>query len=312
MARYGTDKPDIRFGMEIAELSDLFADTEFKAFSGALESGGVVAGINAGPQELSRGGFDALVERAVGLGARGLVWIVVEDDGTLRSPVSKFLSADEQGGLVDALSAAPGDTVLVVADQTRVAQTVLGSLRLELGKPSGHTDLAFLWVIDFPMFAVGEAGELIPEHHPFTAPYDVAEMRDHPGTALSRAYDLVLNGSELGSGSERIHDPTTQTTVFGILGISDEEAESRFGWFVRALRYGTPPHAGFAVGIDRLVAILQDEANIREVIPFPKTQTGVDPLTASPSRVVDAQLQELGIDLRPEVLEALEEEAAGD
>jgi aspartyl-tRNA synthetase len=312
MARYGTDKPDVRFGMEIAELSSLFANTEFKAFSGALDGGGIVAGINAGPQHLSRAGFDALVERAVGLGAKGLVWIVVEDDGTLRSPVAKFLSADEQGALVGALNAAPDDTLLVVADQTRVAQTVLGSLRLDLGKPSGHADLAFLWVTDFPMFAVGEGGELIPEHHPFTAPYDVAEMRDHPGTAMSRAYDLVLNGSELGSGSERIHDPKTQKTVFDILGISDEEAESRFGWFMRALRYGTPPHAGFAVGIDRLVAILQDEPNIREVIPFPKTQTGADPLTASPSRVVDAQLEELGIDLRPEVREALEEEAAGD
>ena len=312
IARYGTDKPDIRFAMEIVDLSANFGDTEFKAFAGALGSGGIVAGINAGVLELSRTGLDALVERAVGLGAKGLVWLVVEPDGTLRSPVAKFLGDAEQEGLVDALGGAPGDTLLVVADATRTAQRVLGALRLDLGRPKDHDDLAFLWVVDFPVFAVGEAGELVPEHHPFTAPYDVDEMRDHPETALSRAYDLVLDGAELGSGSERIHDPRTQKTVFDILGISDEEAESRFGWFVRALRYGTPPHAGFAVGIDRLVAILQNEPNIREVIPFPKTQTGIDPLTASPSRVVDAQLAELGIDLRPEVREALEEEAAED
>ncbi|HSM02414.1 MAG TPA: aspartate--tRNA ligase [Acidimicrobiia bacterium] len=312
MARYGTDKPDIRFGMELVELSEIFAATEFKAFAGALGAGGIVAGINAGPQDLSRAGFDGLVERAVALGAKGLVWMVVEEDGTLRSPVAKFLSADEQGALIDTLGAAPGDTLLVVADDTRVAQAVLGALRLDLGKPSGHDELAFVWVIDFPMFAVEDGGDLVPEHHPFTAPYDVAEMRDHPVRALSRAYDLVLNGTELGSGSERIHDPTTQKTVFDILGISDEEAESRFGWFIRALRYGTPPHAGFAVGIDRLVAVLRDEANIREVIPFPKTQTGVDPLTSSPSRVVDSQLEELGIDLRSEVRQALEEEATQD
>jgi aspartyl-tRNA synthetase len=312
MARYGTDKPDIRFGMEIADLSGLFGATEFKAFAGALGAGGIVAGINTGAQDLSRSGFDALVERAVALGAKGLVWMVVESDGSLRSPVAKFLSAAEQEGLIAALAAGPGDTLLIVADATRVAQAVLGALRLELGKPSGHDELALLWVVDFPVFAVGPNGELMPEHHPFTAPYEVTEMRDHPETALSRAYDLVLNGSELGSGSERIHDPRTQKTVFDILGISDEEAESRFGWFMRALRYGTPPHAGFAVGIDRLVAILQGEPNIREVIPFPKTQTGTDPLTGSPGPVAGEQLAELGIDLRPEVKQALEEEAAAD
>ena len=312
MARYGTDKPDVRFGMELTDLTEIFEGTGFKAFAGAIEAGGIIVGINAGARDLSRAGFDTLVERAVGLGAKGLVWAVVEEGGELRSPVAKFLSVDEQQALLKTLGAGPGDTLLVVADEARTARTVLGALRLDLGKPAGHDELAFLWVVDFPMFAVEEGRELIPEHHPFTAPYDVAEMRDHPETALSRAYDLVLNGTELGSGSERIHDPTTQKTVFDILGISDEEAESRFGWFMRALRYGTPPHAGFAVGIDRLIAILQGEPNIREVIPFPKTQTGTDPLTASPSRVVDSQLEELGIELRPEVREALEEEAASD
>jgi aspartyl-tRNA synthetase len=200
-----------------------------------------------------------------------------------------------------ALEASPGDLLLIVADTKRVASRVLGQLRLELGKPTGHDDLAFLFVVDFPVFDVDDDGGLTPAHHPFTAPHDVAEMRDSPESALSRAYDMVLNGSELGSGSVRIHDPEVQAAVFDVLGITRQDAERRFGWFLEALRYGTPPHAGFAIGIDRLVAIIQDEPNIREVMPFPKTQTGADPLTGSPSRVEDSQLDELGIDVRPEV-----------
>jgi aspartyl-tRNA synthetase len=305
MARYGTDKPDIRFGMQIVDLSEIFADTEFKAFSGALAAGGLVAGINAGALGLSRSGFDALVERAQGLGARGLVWMVVEPDGSLRSPVAKFLSGSEMGSLAEALGAGPGDTLLVVADDATITRAVLGALRLQLGQPEGHDELAFLWVTDFPVFEVLGDGKYAPAHHPFTAPASVQEMEESPATAVSRAYDLVLNGSELGSGSERIHDPEIQARVFRTLGISDEEAQSRFGWFMRGLRYGTPPHAGFAVGIDRIIAILRNEPNIREVIPFPKTQTGHDPLTQSPGYVDDAQLEELGIDLRPEVRVAL-------
>jgi aspartyl-tRNA synthetase len=180
-----------------------------------------------------------------------------------------------------------------------------------MGKPPSHDELRFLCVTDFPVFAVSDDGSLAPEHHPFTAPYSVDEMRDHPTAALSRAYDLVLNGVELGSGSERIHDSRVQKQVFEVLGISDREAESRFGWFMRALQYGTPPHAGFAVGIDRLVMILQNEPNIREVIPFPKTQSGYDPMTDSPGPVDDTQLIELGIDLRPEVREAAGDGPAG-
>jgi aspartyl-tRNA synthetase len=305
MARYGTDKPDIRFGMQIVDLSEIFADTEFKAFSGALAAGGLVAGINAGALGLSRSGFDALVERAQGFGARGLVWMVVEPDGSLRSPVAKFLSGSEMGSLAEALGAGPGDTLLVVADDATITRAVLGALRLQLGQPEGHDELAFLWVTDFPVFEVLGDGKYAPAHHPFTAPASVQEMEESPATAVSRAYDLVLNGSELGSGSERIHDPEIQARVFRTLGISDEEAQSRFGWFMRGLRYGTPPHAGFAVGIDRIIAILRNEPNIREVIPFPKTQTGHDPLTQSPGYVDDAQLEELGIDLRPEVRVAL-------
>jgi aspartyl-tRNA synthetase len=234
--------------------------------------------------------------------------MVVEDDGTLRSPVAKFLSAAELAGIVGAFEAGPGDVLLIVADRAALTSSVLGQLRVELGQPEAHDELAFLFVVDFPVFDVSDDGSLTPAHHPFTAPVDVAEMRSHPETAISKAYDLVLNGSELGSGSVRIHDPDVQAAVFDILGISGEDAASRFGWFLEALRYGTPPHAGFAIGVDRLVSILQNEPNIREVIPFPKTQTGADPLTGSPGRVEAAQLADVGIGIAPEVEAAWAEE----
>ena len=301
IARYGTDKPDIRFGMEILDLAAVFASTEFRAFRGVLDAGGAIRGINAGAHGLSRSGLDALVVRAQELGAKGLVWAVVEDDGTLRSPVAKFLGDAEQAALVETLAATGGDVLLIVADQPEVAALVLGQLRLQLGRPPGHDELAYAFIVDFPVFEVGTDGSLAAAHHPFTSPHDVDEMRDSPQTALSNAYDMVLNGIELGSGSVRIHDPEVQAKVFEILGISPEDAERRFGWFLEALRYGTPPHAGFAIGVDRMISILQNEDNIREVMPFPKTQTGGDPLTGSPSRVEDGQLRELGIDIRPEV-----------
>ena len=313
MERYGTDKPDIRFGMELRDLAPVFAASEFKAFAGVLAMNGSIRGLNAGPLGLSRSGLDALSARAQELGARGLVWMVVEEDGSLRSPVAKFLSEDELAGIRTTLAAQPGDVLCLVADETQIALEVLGQIRIELGQPTGHEELAYLFVVDFPVFERNEDGDFVALHHPFTAPVDVREMREDPGHAISKAYDLVLNGSELGSGSVRIHDPAVQAQVFETLGISDEEAERRFGWFLDALRYGTPPHAGFAIGIDRLVAILQDVPNIREVIPFPKTQSGADPLTGSPSRVEDSQLRELGIEVRPEVQsEWAADEAAGD
>jgi len=241
-----------------------------------------------------------LTEQARSLGAKGLISLVREETG-LRSSIAKFLSDEEQAGIIGAFDARPGDLLLLVADDPKKASTVLGQLRLELGRPEGHEQLAFLWVVDFPVFDVNDDGSLSPAHHPFTAPVDVDEMRNSPETAISKSYDLVLNGSELGSGSVRIHDPVVQQQVFDILGIGPEEAERRFGWFVKGLRFGTPPHAGFAVGIDRLLAILQGERSIREVIPFPKTQTGTDPMSGSPTSVDDDQLRELGIALRPEV-----------
>lgn len=304
IARYGTDKPDLRFGMEIVELSHVFSATSFQAFAHVMAAGGAVRGINVGEREMPRSALDGLVSRARELGAAGLVWLVVERDGALRSPTAKYLGADEQEGLKTALEASPGDVLLVVADRADRVAAVLGQLRLDLGQPEAHDELAYLFVTDFPVFERTDGGDLVPLHHPFTSPVSVEAMRTEPDHAISRAYDLVLNGSELGSGSVRIHDPAVQAQVFEILGISAEAAVRRFGWFLEALRYGTPPHAGFAIGIDRMVSILQGERNIREVIPFPKTQTGADPLTGSPSRVEDYQLSDLGIDIRPEVRKA--------
>jgi aspartyl-tRNA synthetase len=301
MARFGTDKPDLRFGMEIVDVSEAFASTEFKAFAATLEGGGVVRGINAGPQELARSALDGLVAQAQELGAKGLVWLVVEGDGSLRSPVAKFLSEAEQQALIETLGAGPGELILLVADQPKSAATVLGQFRLDFGRPEGQEELSYTWVVDFPVFEETTEGDLVAAHHPFTAPVNVHELVTDPANAVAQAYDLVLNGSELGSGSVRIHDPEVQAKVFSVLGISDELAERRFGWFLRALSFGTPPHAGFAVGLDRLISILQGEENIREVMPFPKTQSGVDPMTGSPTMVEDHQLAELGIDLRPEV-----------
>ena len=310
MDLYGSDKPDLRFGMEITDLSAAFAGTQFNAFSGALESDGTIRGINGGQLGLSRSGLDGLVARAQELGAKGLVWMVVEEDGTLRSPVAKFLSDTEMAGVKSTLAADVGDTLLIAADDVGVVGKVLGQIRLDIGQPDGNDELVFAFVVDFPVFDVNEDGSLSPAHHPFTDPGDIDTLVNTPDAAISKAYDLVLNGSELGSGSVRIHDPHVQAKVFEVMDISAEDAESRFGWFLEALRYGTPPHAGFAIGIDRFVSILRDEPNIREIIPFPKTQTGADPLTGSPSRVDDEQLDELGIDIRPDVVMSWAKEEA--
>ena len=310
MDRYGSDKPDTRFEMQINDLSTIFADSGFRVFAGALEAGGTVRGINAGPQEWSRSRADALTERAKELGAKGLVWMVVEEDGTLRSPIAKFLSEEEKTALIKALAADQGDVLLLAADTWKTAVEVLGGLRLDLGRPQGHDELAFLWVVDFPLFEEDEDGSVTFSHHPFTSPVSIDEMRDNPSSALSNAYDAVLNGVELGSGSIRIHDPDVQRQVFEILGIDAETAERRFGWFLEALQYGTPPHGGFAFGVDRLVMVLQNETSIREVIPFPKTQTGMDPMTGAPTWVDEEQLAELGVQLTNESI--LRREQAGD
>jgi aspartyl-tRNA synthetase len=297
MNRFGVDKPDLRFGMEIVDLTDHLQNTEFGVFKGAIETAGTIRGINAGRREWSRARADALTERAKELGAKGLVWMVVEEDGALRSPISKFLDEKEQDAIKKTLDATAGDVLLIAADRWRTAVEVLGGLRNDLGRPTGHDELAFLWVVDFPLFEEDEDGKITFSHHPFTSPVSLDQMRDDPENAISKAYDAVLNGVELGSGSIRIHDPEIQRQVFDILGIDRDTAERRFGWFLEALEYGTPPHGGFAFGIDRLVMVLQGEASIREVIPFPKTQTGVDPMTGAPTWVDETQLAELGIAL---------------
>ena len=302
MNRFGSDKPDLRFGMELHDLGDVFSATEFKAFAGAA----CIKGVNATGRadEYGRNKLDAMTDKAKKMGAKGLVWIKVAADGALESPVAKFLSDAEQAGLRQRLAAAPGDLLLIVADEWATACEVLGQLRNDIGRPPVHEGpYRYLWVIDFPLFVgVDEAsGRPRPGHHPFTQPHpdDLHLLETEPLKVRSQAYDLVLNGWELGSGSIRIHQPDLQARIFTLLGISDEEAQKRFGFFLNPFRYGAPPHGGFAFGIDRLVAILAGEENIREVIAFPKTQSGLDPMTNAPTPVAPKQLDELGVRVLP-------------
>jgi aspartyl-tRNA synthetase len=293
MLRYGTDRPDRRPGMEIQELSAVFAGSEFKVFSGAVADGGVVRGFRV-RREFPRSRMDQLTGRAQELGAKGLVWAVVEPQGW-RSPVAKFLAPDEMVRANETLEAREGDAVFIVADRPDVAAKVLGELRLELaeGAPEGHD---IFWVTDFPMFEWSEdEGRFDPLHHPFTSP--AGELDGDPGSWRSRGYDVVLDGWEIGGGSIRINRPDVQQRVFDALGIGEEEARERFGFLLEALRYGAPPHGGIAFGFDRIVTLLAGESSIREAIAFPKTGTGVDPLTGAPARVDERQLRELGLRL---------------
>ena len=303
MERYGSDKPDVRFGMELVDLSDVFADTGFKAFAGQC-----VKGIRhrGGSEATSRKRLDDLTDQAKRWGAKGLVWIRVTDE-SLDSPVAKFLSEAEQAKVRTELGAEPGDLLFLVADDRPVVRHVLGLLRLELGRPPvTEGGLNFLWVVDFPLFeGLDDDGRPVPAHHPFTMPYpDDLELLASGGPqdllrVRSQAYDLVLNGWELGSGSVRIHRADVQRTIFRVLGISDDQAQERFGFLLDAFRFGAPPHAGFAIGIDRLVALLVGEENIREVIAFPKTQSGADPLTRAPTPIDASHLAGLGLRILP-------------
>ena len=302
MERFGVDKPDLRFGMELTELTSIFSSTEFKAFTGAESIKGIRVENKA--EEFGRNKLDALTDRAKKMGAKGLVWLKVAADGTLESPVVKFLSADEQVKLISTLQAVAGDLLLIVADEWSMTCEVLGTLRNDLGRPPVHQGpYRYVWVTEFPLF-VGvdkETGQPKPGHHPFCQPHpeDLDKFETDPMSVRSLAYDLVLNGWELGSGSIRIHDSEMQRRVFTALGISEEEANRKFGFFLKPFTYGAPPHGGFAFGLDRLVAILAGEENIREVIAFPKTQSGQDPMTNAPTRAENKQLDELGIRVLP-------------
>jgi aspartyl-tRNA synthetase len=304
VSRYGSDRPDTRFGLELHDLGEALAHTEFKVFSGALQSGGVVRGINAGKHELPRSDLDALTELAKQHGAKGLVWAFVQDGGAWRSPIAKFLGEEELKGINERLGAAAGDLLLIVADTVTTAGKALGALRLELANrfgliPEGAHDVR--WVVEFPMFMWSEEGQRWEaEHHPFTAPQGAGGSEpdlDDPASLLSRSYDLVLDGAEIGGGSIRNHRIDVQRKIFELIGIGPEEAEARFGFLLDALKYGAPPHGGIAMGIDRIVALLAGRDNIREVIAFPKATSGGDPLTGAPAPVDQAQLRELGLRL---------------
>jgi aspartyl-tRNA synthetase len=293
--RFGTDKPDLRFGMELVELSPVFAQTEVKAFSSPT----VKALCIPGGGEFPRSRLDDLTDQAKKAGAAGLAWFRVTDlPAALDGPLARHLADEETVGVLAATKAEPGDLVLAVSDQHATACHVLGTLRTALGAPPvGQGPHRYVWVVDFPMFEESADGTPTPAHHPFTMPYaeDLPLLATDPLAVRSQAYDLVLNGWELGSGSVRIHQRDTQERVFAALGIGPEEAESRFGFLLGAFRYGAPPHAGFAFGVDRLAAILAGEDNIREVIAYPKTQSGADLLTGAPAPLPAAALAELGI-----------------
>jgi aspartyl-tRNA synthetase len=297
MARFGSDRPDTRFGLEIADLTEALGGSEFRVFESVIASGGVVRALNAGAREMSRAELDGLNEVVQRHGGKAVAWAFVEPGGSWRSPIAKFFSDDQRAAAAGALEAGEGDLLLFVADQEAVAATALGALRLHLGDrfglvPPDRHDV--LWIVEFPMFERTDAGGWTALHHPFTAPRG---SFDDPGALLSRAYDLVVDGWELGGGSIRIHTPEVQREVFKAIGLSEEEADQRFGFLLDALRYGAPPHGGVAFGLDRIVAVLAGRDSIRDVMAFPKTASGADPLTGAPAPVDPAQLNELGVRL---------------
>jgi aspartyl-tRNA synthetase len=289
---YGTDKPDLRFGMQLCDLSEVFAATDVKAFGAST----VKALRLPGGAELSRSRLDQLTDAAKELGAKGLAWFRITSDG-LDSPLARFLDDTESQAIRNVDGAEVGDMVFCVADEYAAACKVLGALRVTLGsRPVGEGPHHYVWVTEFPLFeGIDDDGNLLAAHHPFTMPHpdDLELLSSDPVKVRSQAYDLVLNGWELGSGSVRIHRADIQSQVFSALGISDEEAENRFGFLLGAFKYGAPPHAGFAFGIDRLVAIFAGEENIREVIAFPKTQSGSDLMTGAPKSITARQIRDL-------------------
>ena len=299
MDRYGTDRPDTRFGLELVDASGVFSSSEFKVFAGALAGGGAVKAINAkGAGDWSRSRIDALNQAAIDAGAKGLAWVAFTSDGDVKSPVAKFFTDEELAALRRALAVEPGDLVCMVADARNLANEVLGTLRFKLADELGlqRTGFAPLWVLGFPLFTWDdETGNWDASHNPFMLPFaeHVDRLEEAPGEALGYSYDLVMNGYEIGGGTLRIPTPELQMRVFKLMGMDDAEAHDKFGFLLEALAFGAPPHGGIALGLDRLVMLLCGAHSIRDVIAFPKTSSGGDPMTAAPDVVSQRQLKDV-------------------
>ncbi|MGV9307673.1 aspartate--tRNA ligase [Nonomuraea sp. NPDC003727] len=300
MARYGSDKPDLRFGQELVDMTEYFANTTFRVFQAHY----VGAVVMPGGASQTRKELDAWQEWAKSRGARGLAYVLVQEDGTLGGPVAKNLSPNEAAGLADKVGAKPGDAIFFAAGPRNSSRDLLGAARLEIGRRCGLIDesqWSFLWVVDAPMFEEDGEGGWTAVHHPFTGPKPewADNFQEHPGEALAYAYDMVCNGMEIGGGSIRIHRAEMQQRVFDVLGISKQEAESKFGFLLEAFKYGPPPHGGIAYGWDRICMLLAGGESIRDVIAFPKTASGFDPLTGAPTPITVEQRKEAGVDAKP-------------
>mgnify|MGYP004477023449 FL=1 len=311
MNRFGSDKPDLRFGMELTDISEVVKDTEFAVFKNALEAGGTVRGINAkGQGGMPRKKIDKLVEFVKGYGAKGLAYVAIQEDGTVKSSFAKFMTEEQMQALIQAMDGQNGDLLLIAADKTKLVWDVLGALRLELAEQMGLLDkneFRFVWITEFPLLEWSEEeNRFTAMHHPFTMPMeeDLQYIDSDPGRVRAKAYDIVLNGNEIGGGSVRIHQNDIQEKMFEALGFTKERAHEQFGFLLEAFKYGVPPHAGLAYGLDRLVMLMAKQDSIRDVIAFPKVKDASCLMTEAPERVEEKQLQELGI----EVAEAEEEE----
>ncbi|MEE1497160.1 MAG: aspartate--tRNA ligase [Clostridium sp.] len=307
MDRFGSDKPDLRFGMELKNVSETVKDCQFVVFKGALENGGSVRGINAeGQAGMPRKKIDALVEYAKGFGAKGLAYLAVNEDGSYKSSFAKFMTEEELSALVKAMDGKPGDLLLFAADKDKVVFDVLGNLRLELARQLDllkKDDFKFLWVTEFPLLEYSEEqGRFVAMHHPFTMPMeeDLELIDTNPGAVRAKAYDIVLNGTEMGGGSIRIHQSDIQSKMFEVLGFTEEQAKDQFGFLLDAFKYGVPPHAGLAYGLDRMVMLMVGADSIRDVIAFPKVKDASCLMTEAPSPVDEKQLKELGIEVSEE------------
>ena len=310
MDRFGSDKPDLRFGMELKNVSNVVKDCEFVVFKGALENGGTVRGINAeGQGHMPRKKIDALVEFAKGYGAKGLAYVAIQEDGSYKSSFAKFMTEEQMQALISAMDGKPGDLLLFAADKNKVVWDVLGNLRLEIARQLDllkKDDYKFLWVTEFPLLEYSEEqGRFVAMHHPFTMPMDEDWhlIDSDPGAVRAKAYDIVLNGTEIGGGSVRIHQSDIQSKMFEVLGFTPEKAQEQFGFLLEAFKYGVPPHAGLAYGLDRVVMLMGGCDSIREVIAFPKVKDASCLMTEAPTPVDPKQLEELGIEVCEEAAE---------